>query len=221
VSLTQAIKRISNSLIGKFAETGKRWLPARWRSEREPFSVYESVDGEGESATYRNLAEHTQRLAEDGESFWSKPEISAWVNSYGRTQLWSYMTVCGQDDLYYVDTDCLICGPLGYSRLLAAGVVGSGEAGRLRLEGQYPGAYIHGYKHYELGEKIVCAGPPRGEIRPGESRWSYYQRIAMDYQIRMGLKPETEWHGMNVPSATEYRHGQVLTDGRVVPWMVG
>jgi DNA polymerase type B, organellar and viral len=215
--VVQWMKRVLNSLPGKFGETGKRWVPALPRTEEGPYGVWYGDGPDGEPARHRNIAGFAQREEIYGESYWSMPSIAAWITARGRCQLRRYIDTAGRDQVWYVDTDSLLCSQFGLEKLAAAGLIGDGEAGDLRFVEEANSCSVHGIRHYSLAGKITCAGVPKGEIREGESRPEYFARLRIRDEIALGLRPGTGTGGLVQPIPEVYRHGVVGPDGYVSP----
>jgi DNA polymerase family B len=213
----QWIKRVMNALPGKFAEPGRRWVPCPARTERGPYGEWTEANADGSETRYRNIAWHTMRLEETGESYWSMPSVAAWITSAARIRLWSYIETAGRANVWYVDTDSIICGQAGYDRLLRSGLIRDGETGYLRLIGQHSKGFIHGIRHYQLDHTVSCSGVERGDILPGESRPDYFRRVKASTEIALGYRPGTAGVESRPSEREGYRHGVVGPDGTVTP----
>ena len=211
------IKRVMNALVGKFGEPGRRWIPAPARPDRPHFCTWYEFDQQGEPVRYRNVASYCQREETASESYWSIPSIAAWITSVGRVRLWDYMSICGQENVWYVDTDSLLTNRDGMDRLLRHGAIREGEVGYLRTLGRHNSGFVHGIRHYELDGAITCAGVLRGNILPGESRGEYFTRIKIGAAVSMGLRPPGERMPVGLPNPEPYRYGTVDANGRVSP----
>lgn len=182
----QWLKRVGNGLVGKFGEPGRRWvpcpLPERDRTELGPYAEWTGRDG----TRYRRIGWYAQRLERHGESYWSIPAIAGWITSVGRVRLGTYHQAAGRANVWYVDTDALLCNQGGYDGLLRGGYIRDGETGYLRTLGCYRSATIHGIRHYQLGDTIKCAGVPHGAIREGETREEYFRRTGAATETPLG-----------------------------------
>jgi hypothetical protein len=219
-SVQSWVKSVMNGLIGKFAEPGRRWVPAPPRPEEGERHPWYEVDDNGQSHKYRNICGYTQREEIHGESYWSIPAISGFVSSAGRVRLWSYLETAGRENVWYVDTDSLICNGTAFGRLVSSGNVRDGETGYLRLIEESSSGFIHGLRHYELGEGIKCAGIPVGDALMGESRKAYWHRQRIKDEVAMGRKPVGRLTLESIPGPEVYRHGVVNPDGSVTPFEV-
>jgi hypothetical protein len=210
-------KAVMNGLVGKFGEPGRRWEAAPPRTDHGPYGVWTEDDEYGGETRWRNIAWHTQREEVAGESYWSMPAVAAWITAAGRVRLWDYIATAGRENVWYVDTDSLLCRQVGYDRLLRAGHIRDGETGYLRLLGTHSRCTIYGIRHYVLDDTVTCAGVPKGSIEPGETREQYFLRRQIAAEIAMGRAPRSERVELSYPPPEVYHHGVVHDDGRVTP----
>lgn len=220
-ALCQFIKRMMNGLIGKFQEPGRRWVAVDYQGVADPFAVYEAMGPDGELCRFRNIAGYTQMEEKHDESYWSCPSVGAWITSAGRSVLWNYIETAGAENVWYVDTDSLLCGEIGFDRLLRNGFVREGEIGHLRLVGRYSECAIYGIRDYSVGNIRKCAGVPRGEAIVGESRPGYWHRQRITSEIALGRKPGTGEIVQESFPTEPYRHGVIGANGRVFPIVIG
>ena len=216
----QWIKRTMNALPGKFAEPGRQWHPHPPLPGTGPYGRFGGIDPKGRECRMRNIAYNTQWEEVADESYWSIPAIAGWITSAGRVRLWDYIETARRENVWYVDTDALLCNQTGYDRLLHAGYIREGATGYLRLLGCYSRGFIYGIRHYQLGDTVTCAGVPVGEILPGETRAGWWRRQRITEQVSMGHRPTGRVINVPLPTELDYRHGQVLADGSVIPWEV-
>ena len=174
--VAQWIKRILVAVPGKFGETGKRWVAVPRNSQRGPYCQWHGADPNGNECLYRNIAKWTQRREVYGESYHSIPAITAFVIAAGRYQLSNYLDIAGRPNVWYVDTDSLLCNTQAYTALLHGGFVRQGEVGYLREVARYSSCFVYDERHYECDDGIKCSGVPRGRIKKGQTRQDYWQR---------------------------------------------
>jgi hypothetical protein len=109
--------------------------------------------------------------------------------------------VSGLREVLYSDTDGLAVTPLGYSRLVAAGMIRDNEPGELRLVAGPVEIEVLGTRCIRIGDEIRQAGAPVGQRdgsgadpgfwfrRPfdgGGEAWrnGYFQEEYREYQER-------------------------------------
>lgn len=180
-------KRVTNAIVGKFGEPGRRWVGVPSsdlvRTERGDYAEWTESDG----TRYRNIAGYCQREEQHGESYHSIPAIAAFICSAGRCQLWNYISDAGFNNTWYVDTDSLVTNENGFQKLLSIGAIRNGQEGYLRLIGKHSQCTIHGIRHYEMGGIIKCAGVAHGAIGEGETREEYFSRNPGTAETTVGM----------------------------------
>ncbi len=88
--------------------------------------------------------------AEHAESF---PAIAAHVTAYARMELWKFIKIAGENNVYYSDTDSLYTNKEGKIRLDKAKVCDNNALGFLKLERTLFITAIYGLKDYAYGYK--------------------------------------------------------------------
>jgi hypothetical protein len=101
-------------------------------------------------------------LAELEETETSVPQITGWVMSQCRAQLWRELDAAGQHHVLYMDTDSL---------LLDAPCAESGSGVPLDLKAKWDHATIHGPRNIELDQDRRLSGIPRQSKRAGPLDW--------------------------------------------------
>ena len=170
------IKRVMNALVGKFGEPGRRWVARPPLTEMGPYAEFDYPGPDGQPVRHRNIAWQTQRLETHGESYWSMPAVAAFICSAARTRLYDIIRCAGRENVWYVDTDGILCNGLAREKLLSERLIRVNEVGYLREVSCYSSVYIHGIRHYEYDGKIKCAGVAHGQIRTAETREDYWHR---------------------------------------------
>lgn len=174
--LEQYWKRVLNALPGKFGEPGRRWVGCPPRTEREQYSEWIEPGPDGKPARHRNIAGYEQREEVAGESYWSMPAVAAFICSAARIRLLAILRCAGRENVWYCDTDGILCNGLAREKLLRGGFVRENEVGYLRTAGVYSNVHIHGVRHYTYDGAIKCAGVRHGEIGATETREDYWNR---------------------------------------------
>jgi hypothetical protein len=127
----------------------------------------------------------------------------------------------GQREVYYQGVDSVIVTQAGSDRLIAAGFVGEGELGKLRLQCKVNDGEILGCADYRLGDKIVIAGRARkmtldedGQIlqRKFDATQNLFTGKAIN-TVEESLEPWTR--------AGMYRKGDIDDEGWVHPYILG
>ena len=160
------LKIMMNALYGKWGQTGRKWEHEDWDGQ-DQINVWAEVDGDtGEIHHFRQVGNIVQKLAGKGESTNSHPAIASYITSYARMYLWDLIRRCGEGNVFYCDTDCLIVNPAGLRALRE--YLDETELGMLKVEEQAQEIEIHGLKDYRLGSSIKLKGvrDPANPIAP-------------------------------------------------------
>lgn len=172
----QWVKRVLNALIGKLGEPGRRWVPCPMVPGHGPYAEFTYPGPDGIETRHRHIAWNGQRQETHGESYWSMPAVAAFVCAAARVRLWHILSCAGRENVWYVDTDGILCNGVAREKLLSVGLVRDNEIGYLREVACYDRVHIHGIRHYEYDGGIKCSGVANGEIRAGETREDYWNR---------------------------------------------
>lgn len=219
--LCQYLKRLLVALPGKMGQRDWRWINAPWLRPPAPWCAWPHVDVKGRVTRCRALGRQCQQEEKGGWAPNAIPSIAAWVCSEGRVKLLAAIRVAGWQQVAYHDTDSLIVSARGYQRLRDKGQIGDGEPGRLRILGRHFHAEIRGIKSYVLDEQQRCAGAPGGSVEAGPCEAVYWFRQWLKSAVRSGRRPEPERALRRWQRTEAYRHGRVMADGRVEPWLIG
>ena len=98
--------------------------------------------------------------------------IAGCVTSEARMLLLKYIEICGYENLYYVDTDSVICNRKGYENL--KDYLNDKELGFLKLEKQANYLKINAPKDYIFGDKIRSKGVPMDSTTNLDGTFSYW-----------------------------------------------
>lgn len=152
-------KLILNSLAGKWGQRSGRWedrynepIFFRWGS------WFHGTNDEGNPQYWRAVGDYAQALAGKGEGPQSFPAISAFITSYGRVFMSRARAIAGENQVLYQDTDSLHVLGEGYKRLVESGLVALSRPGSFYVKEASDHADYFGLKHYQLADKLVCAG---------------------------------------------------------------
>lgn len=210
-------KYVLNAIVGKASQKLKRWEVVVGARAPEPWGEWTYLSQSGEMERWRAMAGVVQREVQGGYTPDAVPSISAWICSYGRMRLLEAIRVAGWDQTYYCDTDSVITSEIGAERLYAAGLAEDGKLGLLELRGVHSDCEIRGIKYYLEGSEVKCSGFNRGiSVRSadGFGEWVIpHGSAGAKLHAPQGRKRKLiRW-----PKAAPYRHGVVLSDGKVLP----
>ncbi|MEM3907346.1 MAG: DNA polymerase, partial [Nitrososphaerota archaeon] len=149
-------KLIMNSLWGKFAQRTTVVEKALTVDDPKLIGRYIAVDEDGHDSVVYFINGEMYEAEKDALANDTFVAIASFVTAYGRCYLWRLMEQAGWENVYYVDTDCLIVNERGYMNLFH--LVDEDKLGYLKVEGVAKYINIRGQKNYDFGEKRVIAG---------------------------------------------------------------
>ena len=245
-STKEIAKLFLNSLYGKFGqlttgyvnyENTENMVPMEWIGQ----------DDEGITRKFRRVAGLVQKKLlpdEMQESYNSFPVLAAHVTSYARVKLLDYLETAGYENVFYCDTDSLFCNQAGSDKMLAK--VGE-TIGMIKVERVFSELTINNLKDYkgtnlagqpvrklkgvskqareitdlnEL-EKLVAAGKVKKSCLDGMSR-VYEMDNFMTFHAQL-VRQDTRYviDKIYKDITGEYLKGIVLSDGKVLPFVLG
>jgi len=166
-------KTVLNSLHGKFAQQGRRWMQAKGKIGGPPWTTWwgrSPVDGSW--VPYRNLGGRVEWCQKTGEWRHSFPALSSSIASAARTELARARDVAGVGETLYCDTDSLHVEQLAYDRLAASDILHPTRLGGWKTVTTGTDAHYWGLKHYRVGTKYCCCclTPSAWEVADGRYR---------------------------------------------------
>jgi hypothetical protein len=154
------LKHWARALVGRMALRYRRWEPYGDTPDLG-LSLAINYDEDGEPVEKLHVGHERFTLAELEEVEDSAPQITGWVMSQCRAQLWRLIEMAQLDGaaVVYMDTDSLLIDrPLD-------GFVG------LDLKAKWDHALIHGPRNIELDQDRRLSGVPRRAMRIGPLDW--------------------------------------------------
>lgn len=161
------IKRLMNSVVGKFAQTDRRWMDCPNGESAFEWGEWWGAGPEGDSVRWRSLAGYVQREEKGGWSHGAVPAITVCITSAGRARLRETMDAARRENVVYCDTDAIIVNDFGSELLTLAGWIRPGEWGYLQHVESADGCTIYGDKKYTIGKRSRYSG---ASTRPSEGR---------------------------------------------------
>lgn len=216
------VKRMLQSLFGKFAQVRRGWVHVPNCAAPSPWSLWHRKSNDGSRLdTYRCIAGRVERHERTGEPPESIPVITAWVYSLARAWMWLVQCLAGREHVFYCDTDSVFVDRAGYERLRVNGMVVQNELGRLRVVSEYSRVEFIGIKHYVADGELTCAGlapiPGSTGLPPGKG----YIPEPLTTAAASGRSPSRLEYPHKGARHTQYRHGAVHEDGSVTPILIG
>lgn len=163
------LKHWSRTLIGRFATRWQDWeLLGHDPVERVMTGRMHNVDT-GEDSEFMQIGHDVHIMTGLVESDDSCPQVTSYVMSLARQQLWEAIQAAGEQNVLYIDTDSLVVNVRGNERMKAA--TRAGRFPGLRLKGSHSGYEIYGPRAAIIGGETKLAGIPRGAVRTSETQW--------------------------------------------------
>lgn len=211
------VKLMGVGIVGRLGMHGRRWAAAPRDDVPEPFSSWQEPGAGGVSVRYRSLGWEVQREIVEPHGPQTCPAAAAWICSLARVKLLGAFNAANTGQLYYTDTDSLWTDNRGLEGVRAAGMLGDGEPGLLRLVRAHEDVAFYGYKHYRADERSICAGRPAEPVGGDEQPAGYRVRERCGHSVGGRVAPAVRSVVRPFERAGPYLHGTVLADGRVVP----
>jgi len=194
-----------NSLYGKFGQLDHNWFVVD-----DPNLISTGADfyvdtETGKQFTIYPFDNRAWLCSVEGESFNSFPAIAAHVTAEARMYLWQLMSVAGEGNYYYADTDSLIVNQVGLDNL--QDYMHDTRLGALKIEDKAQTVKIMAPKTYAMDHSWKRKGIPKGATYLGNDTW------------RMDLFPsfrtQCRWaHGTRFHTTKSNRHlTYVIHDG--------
>lgn len=176
------VKHWARTLVGRCALRYREWaefgdLPVMGLN----LSTMYDLDT-GEASELLQVGRRVMELTDMAEADTSVPQITGWVMSQARANLWHIMNLAGLDNLYYVDTDSVIVNSAGH-RNLAESTDTLMVPGLLH-KATYRRAHIYGPRNIVLEGERRMSGIPKRAIQRGE--------LSFDGEVWAGLRTSLE-----------------------------
>lgn len=143
-------------------------------------TMYDLDDGTATSLLH--VGQRIMELTDMAEAESSVPQITGWVMSQARANLWYIMLTAGLDNLDYVDTDCVIVNSEGHGALLDDPF--HSPSNLLVHKATYSKARIYGPRNIVLEGERRLSGVPKRAVRTGE--------LSFDGEVWAGLRSSLE-----------------------------
>lgn len=218
-ALREVVKRLRNSLYGKFGQWHWQWQPAPEAGAKLPYDTWWDSPGKGEPLVrYRSIGHRVEREELRGESPESCPAIAAWVYSLARARLWQAIECAGLCNVHYMDSDSLWVTHDGFKILELDGWLHETLPGKLKVAGMHERVAFHGLKHYTADGRNVQAGVPGSAEGNYVDGWEFDTPETMRQALCLKRAPEDRTVRHSVRPSGVYRHGIVTVRGRVIPY---
>lgn len=211
------VKLMMNSLYGKFGQLRQAWEPTT-NTMQFADGAYDGINADtGERIRFFVIAGQRFVCKERGEAFNSFPGIASTITSAARMLLWKYITMAGRNNVWYCDTDSILCTAAGSHRMLP--MVNATQIGRLKLEGKTQRVEIYSPKDYIFGKRRRMKGIRNDAIPIDDLTFKTYRFVGLRGAIRAGtLNGQVQVFPVIKHLARLYRKGVVHSDGSVSPF---
>jgi len=150
-------KIMLNSLSGKFGQTGRVYEKIGTCDDVNKMERRSVINADtGEVFSERTFAGIVQKISREAESRDSHPAIAACVTANARMYLWSLIELAGAENIYYMDTDCLVINKSGYENMTI--LLDDSKLGFFKLERNFDKLDIRGLKDYQFGKSRKIKG---------------------------------------------------------------
>jgi hypothetical protein len=211
-------KKFLNSLYGKFGQKAEEWTKiGECPDEPDRYETLIYADKPG-AHSIRYLMGQCFELTRYDESYDSFPAIAAHVTAYGRLILWGLMSLAGEGNYFYCDTDSLIVNAKGLHNLKRE--MSDTVLGKLKVVETMNRMAIYGLKDYETGQKIVTKGIRSNAEKLSEGVYRQDKWPSIQGMLRKGKSDVYTVEKTLKHLTRNYEKGIVHPDGTVTPFVL-
>lgn len=210
------LKHWSRALIGRFATQYQDWELLGYDPIERVLTGRMHDVRTGEDGEFMQVGHELHIMTGMTESDDSCPQITSYVMSLARVQLWEAIQAAGPDNVLYMDTDSIVVNAIG-NRLMEA-ATRAGKFDGLRVKGRHRGYEIYGPRAAIIGGSTKLSGVPRNAERVGETSWEGEVWTTLTHALSIGehdrvtigkRKYTVRWN--------EFRRARIA-GGRTVPY---
>lgn len=211
-------KLLMNSLYGKFAQK-RPVIVSDSIIEGDDYSREEILDSVTGRAIIKTRMFHREIETEGEEAVKGAViAIPAHITEYGRMLQYEIQEKIGRDRILYCDTDSIFVDDDAVRSIPYP--VEPGTIGALSKKWSTARLFIYGAKDYETDSGVTLKGiPPYAEkIAPRTWRYTFWP----GQRTHLGSRIDDRYLQHTVVKCADrpYDKGQVLDDGRVIPWVL-
>jgi len=185
------LKRISNSLHGKFGQHGRIWQDVPGMDSDGRWGQYTGrLKVNGPIRDLRGIVGRLQVLGLEDTAVGACPAIAACVTAAAREHMRTLRRIAGEQETYYEDADSLHVSARGYAALVGAGALDTTVPGRLKIEAECDSAEYLGPKHYRFGTEWMLAGRAANGVALPDGTYSQEETQRMDTLLAVGMPTE-------------------------------
>jgi hypothetical protein len=223
------MKLIMNSCYGKFGELTRPYTEQAFDKDGDDkfadikafmydAGLKEFMDNENiyilmsETLMYRRR----EHLNTDKPTRHTVISIASAVTSYGRMMLLEVIRCCGEENVFYCDTDSVFTNKEGMERLIAGNWIHPTELGKLKVV-KHEEFQPFGPKDYLLDGKRKCKGAKESAEWSDDHTFSQIKFCTGATHIKQGCPDGVVVETVTKRLSRAYKKGSVGADGRVKP----
>ncbi len=214
-------KLMLNSLYGKFGQLTAEWQDDHQHDGPGGFEKWVVANTEDRGFTdWRLVGKLVQHKAAREEHKQSFPAVAAWVTAAAREYLLELIKIAGWKNLLYCVTDALYVTEAGKSNLTSADLVSGDTLGSLAVECQGRNSRFEALHHFHVGQKQKFGSRKSKalEFPDGDVEEVKFEGLA-------SVLSREQTNSVRVYKqvkrfSKEYKRGNTLADGRVVPFVL-
>lgn len=210
-------KLLMNSLYGKFGQHSEKWKKIDTNCEHFDGRITVHDDDTGKKLVRYNICGELWELQGKEDSYHSFPAISATITSAARAYLWQLIVLAGLENVFYLDTDCLITNERGYLNLLPQ--VHPTRLGALKLEEVTSTLILHGPKDYQTDNVKKIKGIPKKAQQITEDTYRTMQWQGLRGAIGVGALDHVTLTPRVKHLARKYKKGNQSSSGLILPFV--
>jgi hypothetical protein len=215
------LKMLTNSFGGKMASRPGGWRTIRGKIPPNRWGEWTEVDFESKIArTFRSISGVTQEYVKETEDTSGFPSVFAYLTSYGRMQLLNIIRSAGRCNVIWCHTDGLSVTEDGYASLSRSGLIGSGDAGQLRVVGIVERARVFGPSHYFADGDWILSGFRGASFIDAVGTVIDWQRPQVSDLIARQGEPVATMHVRKSSLSSMLPSGHLMPDGFIRPLTV-
>jgi DNA polymerase type B, organellar and viral len=186
-------KLMLNSLYGKFAQRGRKWVHREDLWSPGPYQYWWHHPGGGAAAIRcRSVALRVESQTPGQDPVQTLPAVSACVAANARCVLDRLLERAGYCNTWYCDTDSVHVNRDGRSRLEGSGEVQPGSLGKLRVLAEGNSAYYWGHQHYRVGDRYVCSQIKPEALEVADGIYMQEARSGIEMTLEKGVLDRVE-----------------------------
>jgi DNA polymerase type B, organellar and viral len=189
-------KLVLNSLYGKFAQRGRKWVKREDLWSPGPYQYWWHHSDEAiQAIRCRSVALRVESQTPGPDPVQTLPAVSACITANARTVLERLFNIADYANVYYTDTDSLHVNGDGLLALERSGEVEPGALGKLRIIARGTSAYYWGHQHYRVGDRYVCSQIKPDAVEIADGLYLQEARAGLQMTLEKGLLDRVEVSG--------------------------